>query len=181
MKMYKRTKKLDIFIHTSLIEQFQKFLEINYIFKLRLGFDLEIVTFESSKSFIVNGHIRFTAKENTHLKKYSDFVKPDDTSLISCGFLFEVEGKKIYYSGDIGGKEDLYLFDDVKIDYLITEISHVEIQEVQQVLIELNPLKLFITHIADEIEPELTTWYNDLNEVEKTKVVLTYDGFATEV
>jgi ribonuclease BN (tRNA processing enzyme) len=181
MKMNKRSDKLTVYVHEKLKEHFLKFLEINYIFKLRLGFELEIISFKTNAFCAVSRECGFTARENTHLVKLSDYVKPDDKSLISCGFIFEAEGKSIFYPGDIGSRDDLYLFDKFKIDYIICECSHIDLHTIFAKYKQTGAERLFIIHISDEIEPELYQWHDSLDEKEKQNVLITGDGLAVEL
>lgn len=181
MKMQKRSYKLDIYVHENLKDSFLKFLEINYMFSLRLGFDLEILTFKNNQFFPIDGKFGFTAKDNSHLIKLSDFIKPGDASLVSSSFLFEIEGSKLFYTGDVGSKDDLILFKDKTIDYIISEVSHIEIPDLFNAFKLQNPSLLFITHIADEIESQLMMWYKELNSEVRNRIVIPEDGIRFEL
>jgi hypothetical protein len=41
--------------------------------------------------------------------------------------------------------------------------------------------KLYLTHISDEDEPELEKFYSSLNDIEKQKIVTTYDGLTIDL
>lgn len=178
--MQKRKDKLTIYVHENLKDLFLKFLEINYIFTLRLGYNLEVLTFKSDQFVQIESGLGFSAKENKHLVKLSDFVMPGDNSLISSSFLFEMDGKKLFYTGDLGTREDLFLFRDKIVDYIITEISHVEIPDVYEAYKFYKPSKFFITHISDDIESELEEWYNSLSNDDKKRFIILKDRFSFE-
>ena len=63
--------------------------------------------------------------------------------------MFKTTDKNLFYTGDIGSKKDLYLFSGEKINYMITEITHVSAEDILNAAKELIPEKLFLTHISD--------------------------------
>ena len=46
-------------------------------------------------------------------------------------------------------------------------------------LVILNPEKLYLTHIDDETE--LKNWYNNLNNIERKKFLIAFDGMIVEL
>src|SRR5690606_10795583 len=101
---------------------------------------------------------------------------------ISCSsFLFNIDNKTLYYSGDIGDKEDLYLFNDFSINVMISEITHVKFDEVFETLKFLNPEKLFFTHISEEDEADCRKLGENLPEQLKDKIIIAADGMLVNV
>ncbi len=149
MKLIDREKELSIFTHKSLIEPLRYFLRTVYMFDEVMDFKLNIIGFDSNEKVETTDGIFFTARQNTHItNKHS--VNAPSVSFISHSFLFEVNGKNIFASSDIGSKEDLYLFKEYKLDAAILEITHIELEEVLEFYQSVNPEKVFLTHIDDE-------------------------------
>ncbi len=181
MKLQERGKKLEIFVHKSLIEYVRDFLYHTYILSTKLNFELNFVEYEENKEIIVEKKLSFIAKQNSHLDKYKKF---DDKKLLnfSCSsFLFIYENKKIFYTGDIGSESDLFLFDDYKIDLIIAEISHVRLEELISANKILKSDIIYLTHISDEDEESLSSFINSLAEYKKGKFVIAYDGLSFEI
>jgi len=100
----------------------------------------------------------------------------------SClSILFKIKDMIIFYTGDIGAKEDLYLFKENKINVMISEISHVKLKDLLNAYKVQSIDKLYLTHISDEDEPELEKFYSSLNDSEKQKIVTTYDGLTIDL
>ena len=61
------------------------------------------------------------------------------------------------YTGDIGSEKDLYLFSGEKINYMITEITHVSTEEIINAAKKFIPEKLYLTHISDSDKLKINT------------------------
>ncbi len=181
MKISKRTGDLDIFIHESLIEVVKKFIFSSYIFEVRMEFEIKYFTFKHDVKFNVNENIAFTAKQNSHLDDYRMYDTKNELSFVCSSFLFESSARKIYYTGDIGKKDDLYLFFETKIDLMICEITHVFFEDILSAVQKLEPGKLCLTHISDDDE-QLLSSINKRADAELRKILITaYDGLTIDV
>lgn len=176
MKLINRTEPLKLFTHKNLIEPLESLLNSVYMFKENLNFDLNIFGFEFENNICADYGINFTAKKNSHIYQKENLKHYPAELFVSSSFLLEVDKEKIIYTSDIGSKDDIYLFADKNIACMIIECTHIAVDEIYEALIKISPQKLFITHISDEIEHALENWHNKLNEDEKQKVVVCYDG-----
>ena len=178
MKLVNRTKPLGIFTHKNLTPSVAALLNSVYMFNEILGFDLTINGFETGEKISLNNYISFITKKNLHIFQKENLKQYPPGIFVSSSFLFELEGKTIFYTSDIGSKDDLYLFEDQKIDYFITESTHTTLEDIYKALGKVDPEKLFITHIDEKVEQALEKWYSDLNENKKEKVIICYDGYS---
>lgn len=176
MKLIERTKPLKIFTHENLIEQLISLINSVYMFKESLDFELEIIGFEHNEEKIINDRIKFTAKQNSHIYQKEFLKHYPAKQFVSFSFLFDIEKKIIFYSSDIGSKDDLYLFEGNKINYMIIESTHITPLEIYNAFNKINPNKLFLTHIDDEQEKIISNWYKRLKEKDKRKIFVCYDG-----
>lgn len=175
MKMYERNKPLKIFIHHSLKDVIKGFIKNSYLFFNRLGFEADFISFEEKEKVKVSRQIFFTAKQNSHLAGF-DEKKYKGQSFSCSSFLFDLSGKKIFYTGDIGRPEDLYLFEEEKIDLMISEITHVELEEILTAYKKIEPQKLFLTHISDEDDKKLEDFFSSLKKNEVKNIIAAVDG-----
>lgn len=179
MKMRKRKLPLHIIVHENLTEKLNEFLETGYVFKERLGFEMSIRGFKAGESFFLSERLSFTAKENSHLNKYEgtfDVYKSgrDKSLLVSAGFLFKAEDLKIFYTGDIAEKNDLYLFRGEKPDVMISETTHIELNDLLEAVREQGSIKrTFLTHISD-VAP-LKEWLGTIKSSERETFIITHD------
>jgi ribonuclease BN (tRNA processing enzyme) len=181
MKMLGRKNNLRIYVHDDLIESLQIFLEISNIYLSRLGFTVQLTSFKGNDLVVLAKGFEFIAKKNTHLQKLSNELGTDDSKFISLSFLFSINRKTIFYSGDIGNANDLFLFERENIDYFITEVTHISLEELVAAYKNNNPGKIIITHIEDEAETALVNWHHILDETDKKKTIIAYDGLKMNI
>lgn len=176
MKMEERTGELKIYVHDSLITFVQKFITQSYLFEAKLGFKISYVPFNHGEEFLADNIFHCLSKQNTHLDKYAEYAVDKSLNLISCGFLFRTEKTSIFYTGDMGGKNDLTLFSSGEYEYLISEITHISFDDVIS-LIDCDKLtKIFLTHISDEDEQSVINFIMSLPPVFRNKFIAAYDG-----
>ena len=176
MKLTDRKNALQIFVHKNLKQAVEDFLYHSYIFKERMGFEIVIKTFQHNKLFRINNSFNFVGRQNSHLNKYKEYADERNLNFPCGSFLFEIENKKIFYTGDIGSNDDLYLFKDFKPDIIISEITHIDFAEISKAYESLKPDKIYLTHISDEDEHFL------INAVRSQKnIILVVDGFTIQI
>ncbi len=181
MKILKRKHPLKIFTHRNLVSQFESLLNSVYMFKESLGFELRIISFSFDEKVHANDKIKFTAKQNSHLRQKEHHKNYPDDIFVSSSLLLEIGEQKLFYTSDVGTGNDLFLFDNYKIDYLITEACHININDIYKFITTNNPGKIFITHYDDEYEAELRRWKNSLKDSEKQRITICYDGLSFSI
>ncbi len=181
MKMYKRTEPLTIFTHKELNNVIRNFLTTSYLFPERLGFKINYEPFIIKKSFFISDEIEILADQNSHLTELTDYENYSNLSFACLSFLFILGEKTIHYTGDIGGKDDLYLFKDLNTDIFITEITHISLNEILIAAEKINPSKIILTHITDKDESKLNCDLHQLPEEVRKKTIIAADGLKIEL
>ena len=176
MKMSERKDSLDIFCHESHADFLKEFLYQSYLFEEKLGFKLNFKPFEQKKKFDISAGLNFIACQNSHLEPNTRLDKSGRLSFICNSFLIRVKGKNIFYTGDIGDSSDLFLFEEQKIDFMISEITHVSIEELLDSFRRLKLEKLFITHLSEDDEAQVSKLSYQLPSAERRKIVAAFDG-----
>jgi hypothetical protein len=116
-------------------------------------------------------------RQNSHLDLISNLEDYKTHCFSSGSLLFNIGNKNFHYTSDIGDKDDLNLFPDHKIDYLITEVTHIKPEEILNELKRNNlPGQIILTHINDEDTALLQKFVSDLPEDLRKKFVLAFDG-----
>ena len=69
----------------------------------------------------------------------------------------------------------MYLFNQ-KVDWFITETTHIKSENILSVLEKLNPNKIILTHIGDDFEKPLFEFHQNLPETLKTRIILAFEG-----
>lgn len=150
MEFLQREKPLQIFTHQELIPFVTDYLHLSYLFEQKISYKIEFVGFEHEKEFDVCDKIKVKSKCNTHIDAYKIYDEENKNYFSSSGFLFNLKDKKLFYTGDVGCKDDLLLFTEEKIDYMITEITHISTEDITETAKKLHPSKLYLTHISDD-------------------------------
>ncbi|GBD91791.1 ribonuclease Z [bacterium BMS3Abin04] len=177
MKIAGRTKALTFVTHKLLINALKNFIDSTYMFFEIAGFDVKIIGFEFNESYQISESIKFIPRQNHHIRQ-KDKVINKNIPFISSGFYFEVEDMNFVYTSDVGNADDLLLFKEKKIDFLITETTHISTDDILGAYQILKPDKVYLTHIDDEDENKLLIWLQNLDEVERGKFILAEDGLT---
>jgi ribonuclease BN (tRNA processing enzyme) len=181
MKMNEREAPLDVFSHESYTDFIKELLYRSYIFEEKLGFKIDYKSFKDKELVEIDAGFSFTSRQNNHLAPNKQFIKKDQLSFSSSSFLIRVKGKNIFYTGDIGTKDDIYLFRDKKIDLMISEITHISEEELLEALRNLDPPKFYITHLSDEDEKKVANLKYLLPLKERKRVIQAFDGLEVKL
>lgn len=174
MKMEKRAKPLKIFIHKSLSEDLKKLLFTTYVIPDRLNFDVGYIKYDFENEIEINSDFKVRAFQNTHLDKYEFFVKSDKISLACASFCFKAGGKKIFYSGDIGGEDDFDNLDEHKVEVFISETTHINPHLVVKTAEHYKSNIIVFTHISEQYETQ--TKEIVLNHTGKPAIFEAFEG-----
>lgn len=180
MKLLDRSKPLKIFTHQLLSDNLKLFLNSTYMFEEILGFDLEIIGYNFNTTININSNLKITPRQNSHITNKHKLTDYKQIAFVSSSFLIENHSKHILYTSDVGSIEDLYLFKDFNLDYLITEFTHISLKEIKEAAEELNPKKIYLTHI-EESAALTNDWNKLLNKSEQKKFIIAYDGLQIEI
>lgn len=175
MKMLGRVEPISIFVHEAERTFLQRFILNSYLFKERLGFEIRYICFEFEQEVKIRDNFNFIARKNSHFDDYETLSQRYSLPNISASFLFMTEKIKLHYTGDIGGKEDLHLFSDIKPNYLITEITHIPFQAIKELQSVMNYKRIILTHISDELQIEIQ------RELETVNIFTASDGLEIKI
>jgi ribonuclease BN (tRNA processing enzyme) len=181
MKMEGRENKLELFAHESSISFLEEFIYQSYLFPGKLNFNLEFNAYKINDPFLAYNSFSITARQNNHLDSSIPYDIKRRLTFSCCSFLMKIEDKNIFYTGDIGSKNDLYIFQGYPIDIMISEITHISPDELLESFKKLNPKKLLITHISEEDENKLKDFHYQLTETDRKKIIQAFDGLEIKI
>lgn len=182
MKMTKRIEPLEIYINEDLVDIVKEFLLNTYLLPEQIKFDIRYVTFKENEQVLVADNLNFLARPNTHLQKLKEYKsKYPSLNFNSSSFLFTSSGKNIIYTSDIGSAEDLLLFNSVKPDLLISEVTHISANELIQKADSLMPVFTLLTHYSDEQISPLSEILTNHSESPESTIKLAADGESFEI
>ena len=174
MKIDGRTEPLNIYVHASFSDFLEKFINVSFLFRETIGFELNILGYEFDKSFRLENNLEILPKQNSHIQNKDNLTNYNWLKFVSSSFLIRNNSLNLYYSADIGSKNDLFLFDNFSIDYMITEATHIAFSEIVDAVKIIDPKECYLVHINDE--ELLKSDINKLSDEEKSKFQLTRDG-----
>ncbi len=150
LHLLKREKPLLLFIPSETLRFCEYCLNHYYMFKETLGFDLRIMAIPSGESFSV-GEVGIHARPNRHMTIHSD-VMENHRNLLGESFSLDIRyGRtRTVYTSDILDYADLVAMAFGGGDVLITEIAHIELDNVLS-SVEKHPFgKVIITHVPPD-------------------------------
>ena len=176
MKLVSKKTNLTIFVHISEKNFLEQFLFHSYLFKERMTFEVKIISFETESEIKMDNSFFFIARRNSHLDKYKQYDPDKRLGFVSLSFFFRDDENSVIYTGDIASEKDLYLFDQ-KVEWFISESTHIEPQYFADILTKLNPDKLILTHISDENKGSLLSFQQNMSKSLKSRIFFASDGF----
>ncbi len=182
MKMIERKKTLDVFINSELADVIRNFLIQSYLFPEKIGFAIEYHPLTDNVKFKINDDISFIPRQNSHLSSVSKLEDYKSRSFSSNSFLLRVDDKNIHYTSDVGEKDDLQLFKDKTIDCLISEVTHINPEDIITTFDKsVLPGQIIFTHISDDDLISLQKFILELPESLKKKIIIASDGLKVKL
>lgn len=176
MKLEKRTRPLNLFVHKNFVGFIKSFLESSLMFQNVLNFELSIKAFGFENEFLLSNCICLRAKQNSHLEHKEELPDEYRDKFVSASFLISIDDINIFYTSDIGEKKDLYLFENENIDILVAETTHVNFEDIDEAARQQKIAKTFLMHIQDDDEIHLMRRANEINTFSDRMVWVVNDG-----
>lgn len=182
MKMLEREKSLDVFINSDLVKIVQQFVLQSYLFPERIGFVINYHPQQDNFLFKVNDDINFLSRQNSHLKKVSHLEGYKSQCFSSSSLWFNIEGKNIHYTSDIGSKDDIKLFSEQTPDILISETTHINNEDIiNSYENDELPKRIILTHLTDEEMNSIQSFISSLPNKISEKITIAFDGYQIEL
>ena len=182
MKMIERKKTLDVFINSELTDVIRNFIIQSYLFPERIDFAIKYHPLTDNVKFKINDDISFIPRQNSHLSSVSKLDDYESQSFSSSSFLLSVDDKNIHYTSDVGEKNDLQLFKDKTIDCLISEVTHINLEDIITAFDKSDlPEQIILTHISDDDLISLQKFILELSESLKEKIIIASDGLKIKL
>jgi ribonuclease BN (tRNA processing enzyme) len=181
MKMNLRETPLDVICNESYTDFIKELLYRSYIFEEKLPFEINYKPFINDNLHKITDGFSFTTRQNNHLLKNLNRDKINKLSFSCSSFLFEIKNKNIFFTGDVGDSSDLYLFQNNKIDIMISEITHIREEELLKAYRKIKPHELYITHLSDEDEEKVSKIKFLISVGERKKIIQAFDGLDVKI
>lgn len=176
MKLDRRTKALTIFAHSELVETLWNILNAHYLFIEKMDFDLQVKPFEDDEELMITESLSFRSFMNSHVALPTFHDRYVNISFKSFSFLLSIDTESILYSADIGSVNDLIPHAQLKPNILITETTHVTIEDLNMLLQKFKPQKMVLTHIDDSVKANLKLWSKSHSPQTDTEIIIASDG-----
>jgi len=146
-----RSNRLSIYIPDEFVKPFKTHLSAVYLIPEKLPFELDIRGYENG--FVFSEDFTLTAIANTHLKGYTDILGKLNlpNKMQSHCFQLEVGLKRLFYSADIGGFDDIKLHLDGN-DFVVMETTHIDLDAFFEFAPTVNVGEFIITHLGSDDE-----------------------------
>ena len=181
MHLVRRKEKLDIYLPKEAISPVRNFLNTLYLFPEKLSFDLNFYRIKGGV-FFEDRKLKVKAFLNSHLRENQKIIEEKMLKNRAESFCFEIslDNKKIIYSGDVGGLNDLaQILSDAEV--LITECMHLDLFELLNLVKRYNIGSTIFTHIPSELEKYKEKIINQAKILRIKKFAFAYDGSIIRV
>ena len=174
----RRENRLDVYLPEEYVVPFQIGMRAMYLFPERFSFDFQIHGYREGP--VPAGDVGITAVRNSHLVKLEEFIAEHTlpNKMQSFSFIITHGGKRLFYSGDVGGVDDIrdYVTD---CDYIVTELTHVDHDAFFPLASQLPSKRIIVTHVDDnKTTNELLARARDAGV---TNLVIAQDGMKIEL
>lgn len=155
LHLLERKRDFLLYVPFETLRFFRDSLNHHYLFMETLGFDLRIYPIPSGDSFAIDD-ISVHARPNRHMTIHSD-VMPDHRNLMGEAFSLDIrfEGKRLVYTSDILDYADLVAMGYGGGEILVTELAHIDIEDVEKLLKKHKFNEVLLTHIPPEKDGKL--------------------------
>lgn len=140
-------KKLAVYVPEEFIEPLKIYLRSVYLLEEKFPFDFELIGY--TNGFKYENDFTLEAVANTHLDHYKDWVEKYSmpNKMQSHSFKIQIGDSRIFHSGDLGS------FDDIKghlegNKYVITEMTHINLDEFLKFIPSVNVEEYIIIHLG---------------------------------
>ena len=145
-KIRRRSRALPLGLPTHLVEPLKAWLRASFLPIEHLKFPLDIFTWKAGEAVTFQG-TSVIPRHTSHLDRYQDELQ--DKSIESFSFEIQTEGKRVVYTGDIGGAKDLEPLLTEPVDLLICELAHLSLADLLAALASSKVGTLCLTHVVE--------------------------------
>lgn len=169
----RRTNPLDIYLPEEFVVPFQITMRAMYLIPERFAFPLSIYGYEDG--FVFRDSFHLQAIGNSHLERLAyDIQRLGLANRMQChSFKIDIGGKSVFYSADIGEFGDIAGYLE-GCDYVVMELTHVDLDEFFAYVPKLGAAKFIITHLSDDSATE--ELLDRANAAGVTNLVIAEDG-----
>lgn len=140
-------KKLSVYVPEEFVEPLKIYLRSVYLLEEKFPFNFELIGY--TNGFKYENEFTLEAIGNTHLNHYKEWIEKYSmpNKMQSHSFKIQIGETRIFHSGDLGS------FDDIKdhLDgnkYVITELTHINLNEFFEFIPSVNIGEFIVTHLS---------------------------------
>jgi ribonuclease Z len=152
LHLHAREIPLTVYLPAEAVETTGRYLETLYLLPERLSFELHLEPIRPNPIYR-DERVVISAFQNRHLMGYDQQIAEAHlpNQMQSYSLVILTAGKKIYYSGDVGGAEDIREVLS-EPDVVVTECMHLPPEELMALLTEKKVPRVILTHVPPELE-----------------------------
>jgi ribonuclease BN (tRNA processing enzyme) len=152
MNLNGRQIPLTIHLPAEAVEATRGYLQTLYLSPRKLSFELRLKPIRPNPIYRDEA-VTISAFQNRHLEGYAKRLAEENlpNQMQSYSMVILAEGKKLYYSGDVGGAGDIQ---DVlsEPDVALVECMHVDPEELLALLAQKKVPRVVLTHVPPQLE-----------------------------
>lgn len=181
MHLLGRKENLEIYLPEESIFWFENMFDALYLFPDNLNFRFELKPITQDFVF-KDENLILKPYPNQHLISNKEFILKQGlpNKMESYCFLIEINNKKIVYSGDIAKLEDI---EDLiqGVDYLLCESTHIDLEELFELVSAKKVKSTILTHIYEETEKKREFLIKTAQKLGCQNLQFASDGFSIDI
>jgi len=152
MQLNDRTRPLPVWLPREVVTPMRDYINALYLLPDLLGFDLELRPVTAGRVY-AGERITVEAVPNRHVERFADQAREAGYPAIgdSFSYLMTVDGKRLFFSGDLALAEEATAADGV--DLAVVELAHFSPEQLGKALANVNLPRLVANHLIHKLEP----------------------------
>ncbi len=176
-----RKKPLDIYVPREALDGLQKAMDLFYLFKEKFPFCYRFKPLKPNPAFRAQSFSLYVYP-NLHLEDNGIFIrkKRKPNKMQSYGYMININGKRILYSGDVSNENDL--IDHLgNVHTLIVDGFHIDFQSLVEMTTARKVKRLVLTHLEDKLFDNPRKLFKIAEKAGVRKLIIAYDGLILRI
>ncbi|OGC82635.1 MAG: hypothetical protein A2W07_09405 [candidate division Zixibacteria bacterium RBG_16_43_9] len=176
MHLLENKESIEIYLPEEAVFWFENMFDALYLFKEKLSckFELKPITHDF---LFKDENLSLRAHLNRHLMSNKEFISEENlpNKMESYSFGLDLGGERIFYSSDIADLQDIENLIE-EADLLFCESTHINVEELLELVKRKKVKKTILTHIPEELEVREDELIKTAKEMEYENLKFAFDG-----
>ncbi len=178
MHLLENKENIEIYLPEEAVFWFENMFDAVYLFREKLKCRYELIPVTQEFVF-KDENITSRVYPNQHLQSSKEFISQENlpNKMESYSLGLDLAGERIFYSGDIADLQDIENLIE-EVDLLFCESTHINVEELLQLVRRKKVKQTILTHIHDEVEAKKEQILRMAEEMGYKNLRFAFDGMS---